>query len=72
MNNNKIRDLRAFVKYSALLTKYQSATHQLLSHYPFTGTFAGTFPVQKRGHRVIGLTVVIASIKIQNQTSFSE
>ena len=43
MNNNKIRDLRAFVKYSALLTNYSVITHLLalslaLSRYKNGGT----------------------------------
>ena len=31
-----------FVKHQRLHTKYQSITHQLLIHHPFTGTFTGT------------------------------
>jgi hypothetical protein len=31
-----------FVKHQRLRTQYQSTTHQLLIHHPFTGTFTGT------------------------------
>ena len=32
-----------FVKRQRLRTQYQSTTHQLIIHHPFTGTFTGTF-----------------------------
>ena len=34
-----MRHCGAFVKNSALRANYQSTTHQLLTHYSFTGTF---------------------------------
>jgi hypothetical protein len=37
-----------FVKHQALRTQYQSTTHQLLIHHPFTGTFTGTKKSQIR------------------------
>jgi hypothetical protein len=36
------------VKNSTLPAQDESTTHQLLSHYPFTGTFTGTKMSQNR------------------------
>jgi len=39
----RVGDLKAgSVRLTAVVTNVRSGTHQVLHHYPFTGTFAGT------------------------------
>jgi hypothetical protein len=40
------------VNHSALRVKNQPSTHELLSHYGFTGTFTGTFAGRSGGQSI--------------------
>jgi hypothetical protein len=57
---------KGFAKHSVLRNHYQSTTHQLLSHYPFAGTSAGTkLSLDRLIHRHLKVVLATASQQIR-------